>query len=317
MSSTILTLGETMGLFQAHRPGSAAHADEFRLGIGGAESNLAVGVARLGGRSRWIGRVGADGVGQRILRELRAEGVDVRAAVDDGAPTGIMVKTRRADRVVVDYHRAGSAASRLSPADVTDDELWRDVAMLHVTGITLALSPSAADAVHAAVDRARDRGVRVSVDINHRATLWRGELARARAAYRRLVAHADIVFAGEDEARILVDGETTAGVATALSALTAGGDVIVKRGAAGALALVDGRLSAVDPVPVEAVDTVGAGDAFAAGYLADLVAGRSAADALRTAARAGAFACLHPGDWEGLPHRADLDLLDTTDPVQR
>ncbi len=171
-SSGVVTLGETMALFRPDAVGSLAQVNEFGLSIGGAESNVAIGVARLGGRAAWIGRVGADGLGARIVRELHAERLGVHAIVDDGARTGLMVKERRTPASTsVSYYRSGSAGSRLEPGDL-DAELIRSARVLHVTGITPALSASAAAAVHAAVDLAVDAGVPVSFDLNHRATLW-------------------------------------------------------------------------------------------------------------------------------------------------
>lgn len=313
MSEGLLTLGETMGLFRAERSGTTEHQEEFRLGIGGAESNVAIGVARLGGRARWCGRIGADGVGRRIDRELRAEGVDARVIVDQTAPTGLMVKTRPVPALVrVDYHRAASAGSRLSPEDVTDD-LFDGVGILHVTGITPALSETAARATVRAVERARELGVRVSFDVNHREGLWPG--TRAQPTYRKLTALSDLVFAGDDEMMLLSDRPRPEDRAQDVAA--SGADVIVKLGGEGAYALLDGRPRRVAAVPIDPVDTVGAGDAFVAGFLADTLAGATAEEALVTAVRAGAFACLGAGDWESLPRRDDLRLLHAQDPVLR
>ncbi|GAA1702951.1 sugar kinase [Microbacterium sediminicola] len=309
----LLTLGETMGLFRAERPGSLAHTDEFRLGIGGAESNVAIGVARLGGSSRWLGRVGADGLGDRIRRELRAEGVDARVIEDGEAATGLMIKSRPVPALAkVDYLRAGSAGSRLRPEDLMPD-LFDGIGVLHVTGITPALSASAAETVFAAITAARARGIRVSFDVNHRAALWSAE--EAAPVYQEIAALSDVVFAGEDEAALLADARSMPERARALS--HGGRDIVIKRGEHGAYAVVGGIEIVVPAVPVAPVDTVGAGDAFVAGFLVEALAGLDASAALQTAVRAGAFACLGLGDWESLPHRRDLDLLDAADPVIR
>lgn len=313
--SGLVTLGETMGLFRAGSIGSLAQVSDFHLGIGGAESNVAIGVARLGGRSAWIGRVGADGIGERVLRELRAEGVDVRQIVDDGARTGLMVKERRtADATRVGYYRSGSAGSRLSPDDL-DAAVIESADVLHVTGITPALSPSAAATVEAAIDLAVGAGVPVSFDINHRATLW-NNTGDAAEAYRRIIARASIVFAGADEAALVAEGDDSDSLAAAIAALGPN-QVIIKLGPDGCAALIDGVDYRVAAIPVAPIDTVGAGDAFVAGYLAELMAGVPAVGRLATAVRTGAFACLGPGDWESYPTRAELGLLDGGDPVIR
>lgn len=312
--SGVVTLGETMGLFAANFIGSLAHVDSFRLGIGGAESNVAIGLVRLGASATWVGRVGADEVGDLVRRELLAEGVQLRMTVDAAAPTAVMIKNRRtAKHTRVLYYRAASAGSRLSPDDV-DAELVARADVLHVTGITPALSSSAAAAVDRALDVALEAGVPVSFDVNHRSALWSAH--EASAVYRSIAARATIVFAGVDEARLLTDGGSAAQLAEGIAARGAR-EVIIKLGADGCHALIDGSPCSTPAVPVDAVDTVGAGDAFVAGYLAERMRGADAPTRLTTAVRAGAFACLGLGDWESLPTRGDLELLTRGEPVER
>ncbi len=312
MTGALVAVGETMGLFTSVAPGG--HTETFRLSVGGAESNVAIGVARLGARSAWVGRVGADLAGERVLRELRAEGVEVAAVVDAGAPTGLMVKSHPIAPVTrVEYHRASSAGSRLDPGDI-DPQLVEGAAVVHVTGITPALSDSAADTIERVLELAVHAGVPVSFDINHRPSLWSGR--SARDCYRRIAARADVVFAGADEAALLVQGDSPAELARGLAALGPR-QVLVKLGREGAVASIDGEEVSVAAIPIDPVDTVGAGDAFAAGYLAEWLAGADTATRLTTAVRAATFACLGPGDWESFPRRRDLGLLDGQDPVLR
>jgi 2-dehydro-3-deoxygluconokinase len=304
----LFTFGETMGLVAADGIGPLEYARSFSFGIGGAESNVAIGAARLGAPVTWLGRVGPDATGDLIERRLRAEQIRT-LAIRDEAFTGLMVKHRRSGSVLhVDYHRAGSAGSRLSPADLPAAEL-REAAIVHVTGITPALSDSARAAVFHAVETARSVGVPVSVDVNYRAKLW--SRFDAAPVLRDLVSRADIVFAGPAEAALFVDASAP------LDALAALGptEVIVKDGARGCTALVDGARFALPALPVQVVDPVGAGDAFVAAYLADRLAGLPPEDRLRTAIAAGAFAVTVPGDCEGLPRRSDL--VSTSDDVAR
>jgi 2-dehydro-3-deoxygluconokinase len=306
MTVDVVTLGETMALLVPPQVGLLRHARSLDLGVAGAESNLAVGVARLGGRSAWIGRVGDDEFGRLVRMTLAGEGVQTVAVVDATAPTGLMVKERRtAQTTRVQYYRNGSAGSRLGPDDL-DEDLIRAAKVLHVTGITLALSPSARSAVHAAIAVARDAGVLVSFDVNHRTALWSD--AQASTEVRKVVELADIVLATEEEARLVVDAPDAAGLAREMAGCGAA-HVLVKQGADGAVAMVDGRLYTVAAVPVTAVDPVGAGDAFGAAYLNVLCRGGSVEERLEVAAAAGAFAVTVPGDWEGLPSVEDLDLL--------
>ena len=311
MSGRVVTFGETMALLRPETTGSLADADRLHVGIGGAESNVAVGIARLGSEVTWLGRIGADGFGERIERQLRAEGVAVIAVVDEDAPTGLMVKERTATGAArpVLYYRTGSAGSRLSTGDLPQLGIT-SATLLHVTGITPALSETARDAVLTAIGDASAAGVPVSFDVNHRPALWRGR--DPVETYRQLAAGADIVFAGLDEAQLLVEAELDAAAAADAIAALGPTQVIVKLGADGCLALIDGVRYEVPAVAVTVVDTVGAGDAFVAGYLAELLAGLPAEARLATAVRTGAFACTSPGDWEGFPRRDQLGLFDSS-----
>jgi 2-dehydro-3-deoxygluconokinase len=299
MSGGLFTFGETMGLVAADDIGLLDHARSFSFGIGGAESNVAVGVARLGGTATWLGRVGPDATGDLIERRLRAEGVVTRV-IRDEAFTGLMVRHRRTGGLThVDYHRAGSAGSRLVSTDIAVAEV-QEAAIVHVTGITPALSDSARTAVFHAVETARAAGVPVSVDVNYRGKLW--SRFDAAPVLRDLVSRADVVFAGPDEAALFLGDEPPLDGLAALGAT----EVMVKDGARGCLALIDGERFELPAPSVTVVDPVGAGDAFVAGYLADRMAGADPGARLRTAIATGAFAVTVPGDCEGLPYRADL-----------
>ncbi|MEU8540667.1 sugar kinase [Streptomyces sp. NPDC048717] len=311
----VVTLGETMALLSPDRVGALAHVPGMSLSVGGAESNVAIGLRRLGVAATWIGRVGDDPFGRSVIRALRAEDLDVRATVDDSAPTGLMVKERRTSRTAgVWYYRAGSAGSRLSPADVTANAL-DGATLLHVTGITPALSATAADAVRTAVRAARERGMTVSFDVNLRTKLW--SPAEAAKGLADLVRAADVVFAGTEEAELFVGAhDDPLDTAAALCALGPS-QAVVKLGSDGCAAVADGERLALPAIRVDAVDTVGAGDAFVAGYLAELLAAKPLKERLRTAIATGAFACTVPGDWEGLPTREELSLLTVTENVAR
>ncbi|WP_246064544.1 sugar kinase [Nonomuraea longispora] len=305
-TTELVTFGETMALFAARRTGPMRFARDFDLGLGGAESNVAIGVARLGHRAAWVGRVGADEFGDLIRSTLRGEGVDVRAIADPDAPTGLMIKGRRtADLIDVRYYRRDSAGSRLCAADL-DPELIRSARVLHVSAITPALSGTARDAVRHAIAEARAAGVLVSLDVNYRKALWTPD--EAGAWLRETVGDVDVLFATEAEGRLIADVEGPSELAGALAKLGPR-HVLIKFGAEGAMELSGGVELRADPYDVTEVDPVGAGDAFAAGWLADWLAGAEPAQRLSTACAAGAFAVTSQGDWESLPRRADLSLL--------
>lgn len=299
----LVTFGETMALFAARRTGPLRYARDFDLGVGGAESNVAIGVTRLGAQVTWIGRVGADEFGDLIQTTLRGEGVDVRTIQDQEAPTGLMIKGRRtADLIDVRYYRKHSAGSRLSPSDL-DLALVRSARVLHVSAITPALSETARETVRVAIDEARAAGVFVSLDVNYRKALWTQQ--EAGAWLRETIGSVDVLFATHAEARLIADVENPVDLATSLGPK----HVVLKFGAEGALEFSDGQVRHAEPYKVTEIDPVGAGDAFAAGWLAEWLAGADPEQRLRTACAAGAFAVTSQGDWESLPRRADLALL--------
>jgi 2-dehydro-3-deoxygluconokinase len=257
--------------------------------------------------------VGADPPGDLILRELRAEQVQAIAVTDPSA-TGLMVRWRPSGaHGRVTYYRRHSAGSHLAADDIPVD-IVRGASVLHSTGITPALGPGPADAIAHAVDVARNAGVTVSFDLNYRSALWSADEAAPplEAAVRR----ADVVFAGELEAEIITATADPLQAALALESLGPA-QVVIKRGAEGCLARIDG-VTIEQPAPaVTVVDTVGAGDACVAGYLAELMSGAEPAVRLATAVAAGACAVTVSGDWEGMPDRRSLALLGASEPVIR
>jgi len=315
-SPSVVTLGETMALMRTTEIGSLRHAHAMALGIGGAESNVAIGLARLGVAVSWLGRVGDDSLGERVARDIRAEGVDARVIADAGAPTGLMVKERpSASSTAVQYYRAGSAGSRLHPDDLPDG--WIAAAsLLHLTGITALLSETARAALHSAIDHARDAGATVTFDINYRSALASAETAGP--VLRELAERADIVFGGAEEFAILYPGLSADEAAARLRSAGCA-TVVLKRGAEGASVLIDGSMVDAPGFSIDPIDTVGAGDAFVAGYLSGLLDGLDVERTLQRANACGAMACLVPGDWEAAPSLRDLErFLDgDADPVRR
>lgn len=180
---------------------------------------------------------------------------------------------------------------------------------------TMGPGASAAEAVSYAVQQARAAGTLVSFDLNYRQALWPKE--DAAVVFKALIEQADVVFAGDDEAAIVVGEASDPHQLAARIAALGPAQVVIKLGAEGAVALVDGETFTQPAIPIRPVDTVGAGDAFVAGYLAELLLGEPVGTRLLTAAQAGAFACLVPGDWEGMPRRSELGLLTAPEPVSR
>ena len=305
----VVTAGETMVLVVPPAPGRLRHATSVTLSIGGAESNVAIGLSRLGVRAGWVSVLGQDELGELVLHRVRAEGVDtsaVRRLVD--RPTGLYLREEVAGALRVYYYRRGSAASTLAPG-AFDPDVLDGAAFLHLTGITGALSPESAAFLPWAARTAQEAGVRVSFDVNYRSRLWGP--AAARAASEAMLPHVDVLFVGDEEAAALWGRDDD----TCLERLAdAGpGEVVLKLGARGCAAVVgDERLTAPG-FPARQIDPIGAGDAFAAGYLAATVWGLDPADRLRTANAMGAFCVQSTGDYEGLPSRRELNaFLDRT-----
>jgi 2-dehydro-3-deoxygluconokinase len=303
----VVTLGETMVSLRTGTP--LRLGGTLQMTMAGAESNVAIGLARLGHTVRWGGRVGQDELGQYLLRTLRAESVLVdTVAVDPDRATGLMMAERRInDLSRVSYYRSDSAGSALGPADAVAC-LTAPPRLLHITGVTPALSGSAAAAVVEAVRLARLGGALVSFDVNYRSKLWATDAARATLS--ALARSADIVIASDDELALIVDeaGLPDSSAAAALSGFGVR-TLVIKRGADGASAYTDGHVVHAPAVPVTVCDTIGAGDAFSAGYLSGVLDGLEPVEALARGTVTGAFAVAAVGDWEGAPTRAELDLL--------
>src|SRR3712207_2853313 len=276
-------------------PGRLRHAGAVTLSIGGAESNVAIGLSRLGVPASWVSVLGEDELGELVLHRVRAEGVDagaVRRVAD--RPTGLYLREEVAGALRVYYYRRGSAASTLAPG-AFDPSVLDGAAFLHLTGITGALSPESAEFLGWAATTARAAGVRVSYDVNYRSRLW--EPAAARAATETLLPSVDVLLVGDEEAAALWGWDAD----TCLERFPDAGprEVVVKLGARGCSAVVDGERWSSPGFPVRQVDPIGAGDAFAAGYLAATLWERPPGERLRTANAMGAFCVQNLGDYEG------------------
>ncbi|GGM00960.1 sugar kinase [Nakamurella endophytica] len=303
-----VTFGEVMAMFIAQDPGPLEEVVAFRRSLAGAEANVATGLARLGHRVGWLGRVGDEPFGRYAVSELAAAGIDVAGVtVDEQAPTGLLVKSRAdgGDPQVV-YFRRNSAGSRLAPSAAADGYLAR-ARHVHVTGISLAVSASSREFAFRAVDIARATGATVSFDPNLRPSLWSGPDEMVREV-NRMAALADWVLPGVAEGRVLTGRDAPDGIAGFYRDLGAS-LVVVKDGGRGATAFTDAGPLHRPVFPVTVVDTVGAGDGFAAGLISGHLDGLGLAAQLERAAAVGALATTSPGDRDGLPTRAELDLF--------
>ena len=260
------------------------------LRFAGAESNFAVALVRLSVRVTWVSRLGRDPLGDMIEEGLTAEGVDLRYVQRDDARTGLFVKWRSGGRSHVLYYRAGSAASRLRPEDVPDEALT-GVRLVHLTGITMAISESGRRLVLDLARRAKARGATVLFDPNFRPALPDTPEAAAERQ-RDVLPFVDWYLCGADEARTLWGGEQIPVRA------------VLRVGARGAI--VDGE-EVPPPRLADALDEVGAGDAFAAGFAYGLLEGWPPRDCARAGNLIAAGALAGTGDWETLPRLEDVE----------
>ena len=315
VQTDVVCLGESMVTFLPSRPGRLADVPSFARGIGGAESNVACALAAAGHRTKWVSRVGADGFGDHLVETIAGYGVDTSAVRRDAdRPTGIYFRTatdRGTDRHEVVYYRAGSAASAMSPDNVPYDDVLGG-RVLHLSGITAALS---ADCLALLYDLTAPRPGRplVSFDVNHRPGLWHGT-GTGPGTLLDLARRCDLVFVGEDEAQDAWGLKDTAEIREALP----GPEVlVVKRGALGATVFSRPTPDAsapttVTPVPalhVDVVAPVGAGDAFAAGFLSATLRGLPVRDRARHGHLMAAAVLTVPGDLTDPPTRACADRL--------
>lgn len=315
MTGRVVTAGETMALVVPTAPGRLRHAGNLTLSIGGAESNVAVGLARLGLAASWVSALGDDELGELVLSRLRAEGVDCSAVrrVPD-RPTGLYLREEVAGALRVWYYRRGSAAATLAP-DAFGPEVLAGADILHLTGITGALSADCAAFLPWAARTARSAGVRVSYDVNFRSRLWSAD--DARRATEAVLPLVDVLLVGHEEAAALWGEDDPEQILRRLAG-TGPREVVLKLGAEGCVAVVDGERHRSPGFPARQLDPIGAGDAFAAGYLAASLWGREPAERLRVANAMGAWCVQNLGDYEGLPSRRELDaFLDQTTDLGR
>ncbi len=305
----VATFGEAMLLLVADEPGPIEHATLFHKRSAGAETNVAIGLSRLGLKVGWASRLGSDSMGRALLATMQAEGIDCSHVVCDATQrTGFQFKGRVTDGSdpPIEYHRKGSAASQMRPEDI--DEAWLCAARhLHATGVFAAVSETTLPTAHRTLDLMRAAGRTISFDPNLRPTLW-GSTERMRECINALAAKADWVLPGVEEGRLLTGEATPEGIARFYRAAGAS-LVVVKLGPEGAY--YDSATAGCGQVPGfpvdKVIDTVGAGDGFAAGVVSALLEGRSVAEAVRRGAWIGARAVQVLGDTEGLPTRAQLD----------
>ena len=298
----VLALGEAMIEFNQ----GCAGADSYAMGYGGDTSNCVIAAARLGARAAYLSRVGADVFGQRLLALWREEGVSAEGViVEEGADTGLYFVNHDAQGHHFSYRRKDSAASHLAPADICEQLLGRS-RWLHFSGISQAISASAAQATHHAMALAKKHGTHISYDLNFRPRLW--SIEAGLAAANSTLKYCDVFFPSVDEVRLLT------GLTSAIDVINwahAGGAklVVLKLGAEGCIVSSGGKQTLVASIRVDCVDATGAGDCFAGAFLSQLCAGQDAVGAAVFANAAAALSTQGYGAVAPLPRKEKITGL--------
>lgn len=303
----LVCAGETMLMFVPEAPDRLSEATRYIPTAAGAESNVASWAASLGASAAWVSRVGDDPFGRFVRGQVARHAVDIEhVVVDSSRRTGMAVKEVLEERTEVHYYRQNSAASALSAADADRVRCLRP-RILHLTGITAALSSSCCGFVQSLIEEPPD-GTLLSFDVNWRPSLWAdGD----RSVLLELAGRCDVVFVGEDEAAAAWDVHTVEAVRALLPDVPT---LVVKQGARGARVFAKSSEYQVSALSVDVVEAVGAGDAFAAGFLVGMLRGQAperaarlgtltASSALRSVADVAAFP-------QGISVSALLDLDD-------
>ncbi|MCD7036542.1 sugar kinase [Metabacillus sp. GX 13764] len=302
-----VTFGEAMTMFIADKEGPLADVQSFSKALAGAETNVAIGLARLGFKSGWASKVGNDSFGAYIMAQLAAEKVDVRSvAKDPRYPTGFQLKSKVTEGdPAVEYYRKGSAASHMDENDF-DPDYFGEASHLHMTGIPLALSESTRRFAERALHFMKAAGKTVSFDPNLRPSLWKSEGEMIQAT-NSIAAKADYLFPGIQEGEILTGYHKAEDIAEFY--LNQGVKTIaVKLGKEGVYYRTKDEEGTVGGIPVkEVVDTVGAGDGFAAGMISGILEDLPLKEAVMRGNAIGALAVQSKGDSEGYPDRKQLD----------
>lgn len=305
MQPEVVTFGETMVLFEPTQKVPLEYVHQFEKHIGGAESNVSIALSRLGHSIGWFSKLGNDPFGRYVHNFIRGEGVDVSQCLfTDDAPTGLLFKEKKElEKVNVFYYRKDSAASLLVPEEINEDYI-ANAKILHITGITAALSDSCESSIFKAIKIAKKNNVTVVLDPNIRLKLWRKE--KAKDVLGRIAEQADVILPGIDEGELMTGESTPEGIARELNK-TGGKKIVVKLGSEGAYYHSDTEnIYATGFEVKQVIDPVGAGDGFAAGIISGMLLKVSTKEILTRANAIGAIVVGFHGDIEGLPREEEL-----------
>lgn len=303
----LITLGETMASFSPQTSGPLRYISDYKIHIAGAESNVAIGITKLGHSAGFISALGNDEFGHYILNFIRGEGVLCdKVKFDSEHPTGIMFKETSSSETRVFYYRENSAASFLSPQDIDEVYIAR-AKILHLTGITPILSSSCKEALYTALAYAKKHKLLISFDPNIRKKLWKNK--DYRPLIKDILFQSNIILLGLDEAETLFETNKEDEILDILLSKDNIQYVAIKNGAKGAWVATKNKTGFIPPYPCSPVDPIGAGDAFNAAFLSGILEEKDILLCGQMAAIAGALATETHGDVEGLPTKEKLEAL--------
>ena len=314
----LVTFGEAMVRLTPPAFQRLEQARSFDAYVGGGELNVAVAAARLGIASRWVSRLPDNALGHMIANRAREQGVDahIEWTADDRAGLYFAELGAAPRATSVLYDRAASAMSRVTPGSIDWASVFSGARWFHVSGITPALSESAAKVTTEALIAAKEAGLAVSYDLNYRSKLWSAE--KARAVQEPLMQHVDVLMTTEEDTRVVfgigaevkdgyehVDAESYAQVARALEkrfgfravAVTLRENPRVLLNSWSAIVAAEGKIHRAPRYEVEVVDRIGAGDAFSAGLIVSRLENHGWEDAVRFATATSALKHSIPGDF--------------------
>lgn len=301
----VITIGDAMIAMCPREKGPIMFCDAFKRKVGGAELNVAIGCARLGLKSGWISRLGNDEFGKYILKTARGEDIDTsQVNLVDEYQTSVYFREVLSDGSSRSfYYREKSPTSTMTYEDL-NEEYFKAAKILHITGVFPSISRNNQDIILEAVKLAKKNNLTISFDPNIRLKMWTRE--EAKSYIEKILPDVDILLIGDEEIEILL-GETT--IEDAIKTFHAYGieKVIVKKGSKGAVGSDGENIYEVEAIkPKALVDTVGAGDGFAAGFLTALCKGQAFEDCVKFGNAVGSLVVGVEGDNEGLPYYDDV-----------
>lgn len=300
----VFTIGDALITFNPMKTGQLRNNTLFEQSVGGAELNFAIGCARLGLNTTWMSRLGNDEFGKYILKKVRGENVSTQCVkLVDGYPTSLNFKQINDDGSgSTFYYRYESPVLTLSPKDITE-QLFDNVQIVHLTGVFLAIARKNVDIVLTICEMVKQKNIKISFDPNIRLKLW--TIEEAREAYFKIFPYVDVLLTGLDELELILQTNDVEQFAKKYEFE----QLVIKDGANGAKAYSNGEWLFAPPFEVKAIDTVGAGDGFDAGYIYSYLQGKSVSECLKFANAVGAMVVTVKGDNEGLPELEDVEVF--------